>query len=68
MVVANNVLPVLIARAGGSVTITEEEFDEVKALYGGSSKMTMVMEAVGDPGTIRVTLARKQAAQGELAA
>lgn len=57
----NNVLPVLISRAGGSVTVTREEFEAVQALYAGG--MTVRMEQVGD--AVRLTLVAKRPAQGE---
>ena len=41
VMVANNALPVLIGRAGGSVTITNEEFNEVVSRYGGSTRMVI---------------------------
>ena len=63
---ANNALPVLVARAGGSVTITRQEFEEIAARYGGTSKMALRMERIGEGDAIRLTLVRKPAAQGEL--
>jgi hypothetical protein len=66
----NNALPVLIARAGGSVTITHREFEEVLARYGGSSQVAIRMERLdaSDPqeSGIRLTLVRKSPEQGEL--
>lgn len=65
--VANNALPVLIAREGGSVTITEREFNEVAARYGGATNMTIVMERVEGPEPgFRVTLVNKKPGQGDL--
>lgn len=64
--VANNALPVLIGRAGGSVTITRAEFDEIASRYGGPSQMTITMERIGEGDAIRLTLVRKPARQGEL--
>lgn len=66
MVVANKVLPVLIARTGGSVTITKEEFDEVKGPLRRILGDDDGDGGGGRPGPIRVTLAREPAAQGEL--
>ncbi len=63
-------VPVLVARAGGSVTISRREFEEVIARYGGTSKMALRMERVDAAdaldSSIRLTLVRKDAAQGEL--
>ncbi len=61
--IANNVLPVLLDRAGGSVTVTRADFEAVAARYGGASQMTMAMERVG--GGVRVTLMRKPPQQGD---
>ena len=64
---ANNALPVLIARAGGSVEITREEFLEVASRYGGASRMVVLVEAVdGRPDAMRLTLGRKEPEQGSL--
>lgn len=66
--VLNNVLPVLVARAGGSVEITREEFAELVARYGGPTQMAMHYEQIGGGTAIRVTLVRKPAGQGDLPA
>lgn len=50
----DNVLPVLIARAGGSVTVTEAEVDEVASRFGGFGRMTIRTEVVD--GALRLTL------------
>lgn len=65
--IANNVLPVLVAREGGSVTITQREFDEVVSRYGGPTQMTLRMERIErpEPG-VRVTIVRKTPGQGDL--
>lgn len=65
-VAANNVLPVLVARAGGSVTITRQEFEELAARYGGASRMTVLVESVDGGDGLRLTLARKEPEQGSL--
>lgn len=58
--IANNAVPVLIGRAGGSVTITQREFEDVVARYGGAAKMTIRMERIESPEPgIRVTLVSK---------
>ena len=68
----NNALPVLIARAGGSVTITRREFDEVVARYGGLSRLAIKMERLdaADPSEsgVRLTLMARVPEQGELPA
>ena len=58
-------LPVLIARLGGSVTVTHAEFDEVAARYGGRTNMVMYTEALSND-SIRLTLMRKRPANAEL--
>lgn len=60
--ISNNVLPVLIHRAGGSVTVTREEFALMRELYGGG--LSLYMEQVGDGEAVRVTLVRKPSTQG----
>ena len=65
-VAANNALPVLVARAGGTVTITRQEFEELAARYGGAARMTVLIEQVDDGETMRLTLARKEPEQGSL--
>lgn len=66
----NNTLPVLIARAGGSVTVTRREFEAVMERYGGSARLAMRMERIeaADPldSGVRLTLIRKEPGQGEL--
>jgi hypothetical protein len=66
----NNTLPVLIARAGGSVTVTRREFEEVAAMYGGTARMAIRMERLDASDAlesgVRLTLIRKEPRQGEL--
>jgi hypothetical protein len=62
---ANNALPVLIDRAGGSVTICRADFEEV-GRYGGASRMAIQMESIGAGDAIRLTLVRKEPAQGDV--
>ncbi len=63
----NNVLPVLVARAGGSVEITREEFAEVAARYGGPSQISIHFEQTGGGAAVKVTLVRNpRPRQGEL--
>jgi hypothetical protein len=65
--IANNALPVLLDRAGGSVTITQREFDELASRYGGPTNLTIRMERVDGPEPgIRLTLARQAPRQGDL--
>jgi len=64
--VAKNGLPVLIGRAGGQVTITKAEFDEIVGRYGGPSQMTITMERIGKGDAIRLTLVKKPPLHGEL--
>lgn len=68
--IASSALPILISRAGGTVTITQSEFDEIANRYGGWSNMAVHTEKLSGPGiepnTYRLTLIRKEPAQGEL--
>jgi len=54
----DGVLPALIARAGGSVTVTPEEVDALAAKYGGHGRFTMRTEAIATPtgDALRITL------------
>lgn len=68
----SNALPVLIARAGRSVTIDNSEFDDMAARYGGRNRLVIVMERIDRPGPVgeetRLTLANKATGQGDLPA
>lgn len=67
MTVANLALPVLLDRAGGSITVTQREFDELAARYGGATNLTIVMERMTGPQPgFRVTLVNKKPGQGDL--
>jgi biotin carboxylase len=65
-VAANNALPVLVDRAGGTVTVTRQEFAELAARYGGASRMVVMVEDVAGGEAIRLTLTRKEPEQGSL--
>ncbi|MEA2677181.1 MAG: hypothetical protein QOJ81_1322 [Chloroflexota bacterium] len=67
MAIANNALPVLLDRAGGSITVTLREFEELAARYGGATNLTLVMEKIDSPEPgFRVTLVSKKPGQGDL--
>lgn len=51
--IANVAVPVLVDRAGGSVTITTEEFDELRSRFGGAVGVKAVEI---EPGTYRLEL------------
>src|SRR5688572_5617910 len=59
----NNVLPVLVHRAGGSVTVTREDFEAFQSLYGSGAKLRM--EQLDDGSGIRLTLVRAPMSQGD---
>lgn len=58
----NNLLPVLLHRAGGSVEVTPEEFAQVKALYAGG--MAIALEELPGGG-FRLSLVAKRRSQGD---
>lgn len=61
-------LVVLLARAGGSATFTQDEFEEVLERYGGPTNVVVHHEVshVGDRQQVELTLVRKPARQGDL--
>ncbi len=64
-------LVVLLDRAGGSIEVSRSEYEAALDRHGGSSMMAIHSEALGPkvgstPDTIRVSLIRKPAGQGEL--
>jgi hypothetical protein len=63
-------LTVLLARAGGSLTISRAEYEAVVARYGGRAKLAIHLEVLAPPGggpdEVRLTLVRKDPAPGEL--
>jgi hypothetical protein len=60
---------VLLDRAGGSITVTQREFDALVARYGGATNLTIVMERMDEPEPgFRVTLVNKKPGQGDLPA
>ena len=63
-----NALNVLVARAGGTVTITREEYEEVATRYGGTQAMSLIFETLPGTDTLRVTIYRSSPKQGELQA
>lgn len=63
----HSLLLVLIARAGGEVSLTRQEFEEVAARYGGAKEMGVLFEEQPD-GSVRAALVRSPARQGDLPA
>ena len=64
-------LTLLIHRAGGSLAFTEAEYLEVLALYGGSTRMNLHFEVVGEagkPDTVHLRLENKPPANADLPA
>lgn len=61
-------LMVLLARAGGSASFTEDEYREIVERYGGSTKVTIHFEQVRRDGRsmVELTLMSKPPAPGEL--
>ena len=60
-------LVLLLARAGGSITYTEAEYQETKALYGGSAAIHIdVLRTAGQPPQVQLTLIRSKPAPGDL--
>lgn len=62
-------LAVLVARAGGTVTIEMNEHEAARERYGGKLGMSMHMEIVKGPGekrSLRFTLTRKPPGNAEL--
>jgi hypothetical protein len=60
---------VLLGRLGGRATFTEEEYKQIQARYGGSSRIAIRMEilrAEGQPEEIQLTLVNKPPANAEL--
>jgi hypothetical protein len=49
----NFMLPVLVDRAGGTVTVSEREVDELRARFGGTVAVRL---EEAEPGTYRLTL------------
>jgi hypothetical protein len=65
----DGVLPALIARAGGTVTITPAEVDALATRYGGYGRFTMRTEALisSDGEALRVTLLETDEPTGPVA-
>jgi hypothetical protein len=64
-------LVILLERAGGSVTYTEAEYQEVLARHGGKTMMVVHAEVLKDtgkekPDQVRLTLVRKPPGNAEL--
>lgn len=62
-------LTVLLARAGGAATVTEAEYEEILARFGGKTNMAIHIEAVGSaggPAEVQLTLVRKPPANADL--
>lgn len=59
---------VLLARAGGRATFTQEEYERARATFGGSNVAihVEVLRAQGQPDEIRLTLVDKPPANAEL--
>lgn len=60
---------VALARAGGRMTFTQEEYERAQAAYGGSSSAAIHMEvlrAEGRPDEIQLTLVNKAPGNAEL--
>lgn len=59
----------LVEKAGGSVTVSEEEYNAIVAKYGGTARMNLRLEVVqvaGHAKGVRVTLEEKAPANAEL--
>jgi hypothetical protein len=66
-------LVILLERAGGSVTYTEAEYQEVLARHGGKTMMVVHTEVLKEtrkekPDQVRLTLVRKPPGNAELPA
>lgn len=61
-------LAVLLGRAGGSVTYSQAEYQELAERYGGRASMGIHVEITrtGDESTVKVSLIRKEPSQGSL--
>ena len=64
---------ILLDRAGGSLTYTEAEYQEVVARHGGKTMMVLHAEVLKHSGTekpdqVRLTLVRKPPGNAELPA
>lgn len=64
-------LVVALARAGGSITYSEAEYQRVAERYGGTATLAIhveVIKAPGDeqPGEARLTLIRKEPGNADL--
>lgn len=65
----NSGLVVLLARAGGSATFTEAEYQQAAEQYGGLSRLAIHAEVVRDGDRapyVRLALVRKDPANAEL--
>jgi hypothetical protein len=63
-------LVVAIARAGGSISFTEAEYQAVAERYGGTASLAMHIDVLAAPGgkpdEVKITLIRKAPANAEL--
>jgi hypothetical protein len=59
---------VLLARAGGRTTFTQEEYEEARSRHGGSNVAihVEVLRTLGQPDEIQLTLVNKPPANAEL--